>query len=105
MLEFYVIECDFNTEKPIRKNILNENLIKDIKKKYKNGKIKDKTDLKKYLKAEFMHDYWCRAEHEYMLGDLFEEDPKKYTKLDVYFQIEKNIDMISDYIIYRLFKK
>lgn len=61
MLEFYVIETDFNTKKPVRKNILNEYLVKDIR--------------------------------------------KKYTKLDVYYQIEKNLDMISDYIIYRLFKK
>ena len=34
-----------------------------------------------------------------MIGDLFEEDVNKYKKVDVFTQIEPNMELLADYIL------
>ena len=65
----------------------------------KKGKIKDRLQFKECLKGEFMYRYWCKREYEVSVGDLHEKDLSKYEKIDVYDQLEANLDVITDYII------
>lgn len=89
-LEYYVLAEKNN--KIIRYNVLNdwEEDIRKIKKE-----IKKKTELKEWLIKEFKYYYWSRAEHEVIVSDLFNKTSKK---IDVWYQLELNIDIITDYV-------
>lgn len=97
-LEYYVIHEDFNSRKLKRYNILNdifkENLAEQIKKK----KITNLVELKEWLKRDFMYHYWSKSEWELAIGGLFAKHPEEFEKIDVWYQIENNLDMIVDYI-------
>lgn len=89
-LEYYVLAERNN--KIIRYNVLNdwEEDIRKIKKE-----IKEKTELKEWLIKEFKYYYWSRAEHEIIVSGLFR---KEFKKIDVWYQLELNIDIITDYV-------
>ena len=47
-----------------------------------------------------MAQYWSRAEYEIMVSGLFDTD--KPEKIDVWYQIEMNLDNIAEYLITKL---
>lgn len=89
-LEYYVLAERNN--KIIRYNVLN-NWEEDIKKIRK--KIKKKTELKEWLIKEFKYYYWIKTENEIIVSGLF---GKEFEKIDIWYQLELNIDIITDYI-------
>lgn len=105
-LEYWVFYWDFNKLEPIRENILNginEKIAKCIRSSKNSWKhIANKNDLIQFLKTEFMHRYWCKSEREYLISSLWAGDYEKGSKKDVYYQIEPNLEMIADYIIYKM---
>lgn len=100
-LRFYVISHNFNTDQPVRVNVLDglaEDIAKHIKSKpdtYKH--ISNKSDLINYLKREFQYHYWGKAEAEYFISGF--RSTSKPEKLDIYYQLELNLDTIADHII------
>lgn len=110
-LEFYAFYIDFNSKKVKRINILQNlevEIAKRIRSQNKNLKIKNRDDLKKFLRSKFLYHYWSKCEMEYAIGDLFICEGKNVTvdsirenliKLDVWYQIEPNLDVITDYVI------
>lgn len=96
MLKWYVLHQNFNKEEIEFYNVLQgwEERIRKARKK-----VKTKTEFKEWLKKEFMYYYWSRSEYEIVVGGLFSKYPKEFKKVDIWSQIEPNLDIITDYII------
>lgn len=96
MLKWYVLHQSFNKEEIEPYNVLQgwEERIRKARKK-----VKTKTEFKEWLKKEFMYYYWSRSEYEIVVGGLFSKYPKEFKKVDIWSQIEPNLDIITDYII------
>lgn len=101
-LEFYAFYWDWNSQELNRTNVLSSELKEEIYKKIKNGKIQNRQDLYNCVDSYLMWRYWCKAEYEVMIGDLFEKDFSKYQKVDIYYQLKPNINIIVDYIINKM---
>ena len=98
-IKYYAMYYDFNARKIKRVNVIHEDILKRLQDMVKKGKIKDRLQFRQCLRGEFMYRYWCKREWEISVGDLFEKDLSKYEKIDVYDQLEANLDVITDYII------
>lgn len=95
MLKWYVLKENFNTRKIEKYNVLS-GWEDDIKKARK--KCKTKEELKEWLKREFMYYYWSKCECEIFVAGLFTKDPKDFQKIDIWTQLEPNLDVITDYV-------
>lgn len=100
-LEWYVINEDFNQHKIVRVNIFNAYTPEYIAKRIKRDKIKTRAQLTETIKRILMNSYWCRAECEVLVKGLFADDDKTQ-KIDIWYQLEKNLDIIVDYIINKM---
>lgn len=93
-LEWYVLRWDFNTKKVINYNILQYRK-EDIANEVRRKSIHNKSILREYLKTVFIYDYWSKTEYEFYISDLHGND---YEKIDIWRQIEPNLDHIVEYI-------
>ena len=93
-LEWYVLRWDSNSKKVVNYNIL-EWRKEDIAKEVKSGRVYNKSILREYLKTAFMYDYWSKTECEFFISDLNGND---YEKIDIWRQIEPNLNNIVEYI-------
>ena len=98
-LEYYVIRVDSSTDKLKRYNIFYDGFIEELAKRMKRDNIDNREKLKDYLKRWAMYNYWSRCECEIVVGSLFKHSEEDLKKIDMWYQIEKNLDMITDYII------
>lgn len=98
MLKWYVLRHDFNKRKIVRYNVL-ENWEDDIKSARKKKKFNNRETLKEWLKREFMYYFWSKSEHEIAVGGLSSKYPEEFEKIDIWYQLELNLDIITDYII------
>lgn len=107
-LKFYAFTYDWNTKSLEWTNVLGdrykEHLVKALKTKTEERRIKNRDELKENLRQYLFSYYASRAEYEVLVGDLLSEiNPAKYVdemvKLDVYNQVIKNLDVMVDYII------
>ena len=107
-LKFYAFTYDWNTKSLEWTNVLGdrykEHLVKALKIKTEERRIKNRDELKENLRQYLFSYYASRAEYEVLVGDLLSEiNPAKYVdemvKLDVYNQVIKNLDVMVDYII------
>lgn len=97
-LEWYAIRWDSNKGETEKINVLQgleELIVKDMWK----GVIKDREDLKFWLKLKLVHDYWSKSEMEMNVCGLHSKYPKELEKIDVWEQLEPNLDRITDYVI------
>lgn len=110
-LTYYAFIYDWNGTSLEWINVLGdrykEHLVKALKTKEEDVRIKNRDELKKDLKSYLFYYYASRAECEVLVGDLFcGTDPVKYVdkmiKLDVYEQVFNNIDIMVDYIINKM---
>lgn len=99
-LEWYALRWDFNNNKLVRCNVLGNDFKDEVYKKIKNKSIKTKDDLKKSLKSYLMYRYWCKAEHEILVSYHFSNS--NTNKIDIYYQLEPNLDIMVDYIINKM---
>jgi hypothetical protein len=98
-IKYYAMYYDLNAREIRNTNVIQEDILKRLQDMVKKGKIKDRLQFKECLEGEFMYRYWCKREYEVSVGDLHEKDLSKYEKIDVYDQLEDNLDVITDYII------
>lgn len=98
-LEWNVLYYDIESKKINSYNILNSTFVETLYDNVKTRKIKDETQLKEYLKTEFMYHYWCKSEFEILIGNLHAHNLKEFEKIDIWYQIEINFDNIVNYII------
>lgn len=101
-IEYYVMYHDFNKNTIKRINIFNNELIEIIAKNIRSKKIQNLADLQEWLKHEFMYHYWSKSEYEIAVGGLFSKHPSEFQKLDVWYQIEKNLPMLTNYVNYQM---
>lgn len=89
---------DFNSDKIKVYNVFSESFKENLYKEYRKKKINNKIELKEYIKSKMMYQYWSRSEYEIVVGGLHSKYPEKFEKLDVYYQLEMNLDHIVDYV-------
>lgn len=110
-LEYYVFNLTYDY-KLYRANILKSDELKErIYNGVNSGKIKTFEELRKELRYYFTK-YWSRIEFEYMISGVFQnmssvmkKDNRDFPvgkKIDVFYQIEKNLNMITEYIIHKM---
>ena len=93
-LEWNVLIHDFNKDKIKKYNIFRADLFEDIK----NAKCKTFGELREIIDKWAKYHYWSRAEYEIVVGGLFSKYPEKFEKIDIYRQIEINLDRITEYV-------
>lgn len=103
-LEFYAFIYDWNTKSVVYTNVLSmfEDK-KELLKQMKFWKVTNKAEFKEHIIISLKSRFWGRAEYEVLVTDLFPRDYEDFqnqaVKIDVWFQLEKNIDIIVDLII------
>lgn len=97
-LEYMAIIHDWNSHSLKYVNILGDRLKDDIIKLIKSGDVYDRESLKKCVIVLLRYYYMSKAEYEVMVGDLHCK-PEEMFKIDVWYQLEPNIDHIIDHII------
>ena len=93
-LEWYALKWDNSTKKVINCNILKW-LKEDIANEVRLKHVYNKSILREYLKTQFMYNYWSKAECEFFVSDLCGMD---YEKIDIWRQIEPNLNHIVEYV-------
>lgn len=93
-LEWYVLKWDSNQKKVVNYNIL-EWILEDLAKEVRSKHIYNKSILREYLKTQFMYCYWSKTECEFYVSDLHGDD---YEKIDIWRQIEPNLNQIVEYV-------
>ena len=100
-LKWNVLIHDFNGDKIVSYNVLNNDyLIDSLKKAIKKEEVVSYGDVKEFLSRKFKAQYWSRAEYEILVSGLF--DRSEAEKIDVWYQLEMNIDNITEYVITKL---
>jgi len=94
-LEWYVLRWDSNSKKVVNYNIL-EWRKEDIAKEVRSGRVYNKSILREYLKTTLMYDYWSKTECEFFVSDLHSDECCE--KVDIWRQIEPNLNNIVDYV-------
>ena len=97
-LKWYVLRHDFNADRIINYNCLWNDLPEEISTEIKKKNINNKEELKEYLKHKFMYYYWSKAEYEILVSGLHSKEDN-IEKIDIWRQIEPNLDRITEYII------
>ena len=46
-----------------------------------------------------MYYYWSKSECEIQVAGLLAEKEEEFKKIDIWYQLEPNLDIITDYII------
>ncbi len=96
-LEWNVLLHDFNRDEIRNYNIFGSKSPEEIANRIKKNKIITYEDFKESMKRNFMAQYWSRSEYEIIVSG-FSQNAKQY-KIDVWRQIEMNLDRILEYII------
>ena len=94
MNSFYVIVYDVNGE-----SFVPYDVIPYLKECYCEAKDKPKTleEFKDFIKVHSLYQWWSRCEYEVILCGWPNTDTNK--KVDVYWQIMMNIDIITELFI------
>lgn len=99
-LKWYAFMHDFNDDKLIYTNVLcviDEKIQKQLKKMTTYEEVKNK------IKTELIFRFWCRAEYEVLVTDLhYKPERDNEFKIDVWYQLEPNLDRITEYVIKEL---
>ena len=98
-LKWNVLYYDSNIKQVKNYNVLNDEIKERIYKKIKTGKIKNYEELKQDIDSWAQYHYWSKTECEMAIGGLHCNYPDDFEKIDMYRQIEMNLDRILEYII------
>lgn len=98
-LEWYAFRKDFNSRKLKKVNVLNSYRIDEILKRIKKEKAKTYEEIKEIIKRELMYYYWSKSEHEVLISGLFDNNLENAEKIDIWYQLEPNLDRIVEYFI------
>ena len=102
-LEWYAFREDFNKNELVRFNVLGEWFAEDLLKRIKSDKINSYEELRDRIGSILRYYYKSRAEHEVIVTSLFHKpDRDKEFKIDVWYQLEKNLDRITEYVMREL---
>ena len=98
IMEWYVLNYDFNKKQIIKFNIFNNiKFYSGVKELLEN--YTDIDDFVSGLTSLLRYCFWCKREYEISVGDAFENDLDKYVKLDIFEQVIPNVKVLAYYII------
>lgn len=97
-LEWYAFYQESNTNKLKYANVLYDRLIDNVKKLIR--KNADYDEIKKEIDISLMSRYWSRCEYEVVVSNWAGKDFEQ--KIDVYYQLQPNLDRITEYVIREL---
>ena len=103
-LEWFVLNHNFNENKIENFNIFHSSRFLDCLEK----SIKKYTtfeNFKKELRSDLMYCFWSKAEYEIIAGGLFSKTDEEFFKIDIFAQVEPNLDILANYIIDEVNKK
>ncbi len=95
-LNWYAFYWEWNSNSLERTDVIHSDLIDKVKKAIKKGQ--DFNQIKDLIKYDLMGHYWGRSEWEVLVSDLGSHD-NKVEKIDIYYQLEPNLDRITEYMI------
>lgn len=98
-MEWYALRYDLNEHKVVPYNIFNSVRFSEGVQEILGKDITSFEDFVKELDKVAKYAFWCKAEYEIMIGDLFEEDVNKFEKVDVYTQLVPNMKTIAEMIL------
>ena len=102
-VKWYAFREEFNSNRHEHVNVLCGDFVDDLLNRIKKNEIVNYEQLKENVKRMLMYRYWSKAEHEVVVRSLFyREDRDNETKIDVWYQLEPNLDRICEYIIREL---
>lgn len=97
-MEWYVLNYDRNRNEVYQHNIFNNvKFIRGVNELLENFITME--DFIEKLEREVKYCFWAKREYEISVGDLWEEDLEKYTKIDIAYQVLPNIKALAKYII------
>ena len=99
----YVLLHDFNTDRIELFNIFqSHNFLYGVMKALEKTNYNEfRNEINNWL----MYSFWSKCEYEIVCGGLFVEQPEHLEKIDVYYQVKNNVDVLSRYIIAEYNKK
>lgn len=102
-LTWYAFYMDFNSNKLKHTNVLGDRFLLELHKKVYKKEIYDYSSLKEFTKRYLMYYFWSKSECEVgvcSLSTLYTENYSndKFYKIDIWYQLEPNLDRIVDYI-------
>ena len=95
--EYNVIVEDYNKKEFVSYDVM-PYLMRCYEETRKKDKPKTFEEFKEFIRSKSMYQYWCRCEYEIVLNSLFSGRTKE-EKIDVYFQISLNIDVVTKLLI------
>ena len=101
-LKWNVLYWNTNKNKVENYNIFSNDFKNNLYEKIKTKKITNYNELKEDVNKWAMYHYWSKTECEMTIGPLWPKELKdleKFEKIDMYRQIEMNLDRIVEYII------
>lgn len=97
-MKFYAFMQDLNSDKLIYTNVIRQDLIDRVKKAIKKNYTYD--EIKEEVKRELMFCYWSKSEYEVIVSNWGGKDFEK--KIDIWYQLEPNLDLITTNLIKEL---
>lgn len=101
-LEWYVLNGDFNRDIVKKYNIFYEGFIDELEHRIKRDKVDNIEKFRNCIDSWAKYHYWSKTEFEIVVGDLMCRDLSRLEKIDVYYQLEMNLDNIVEYLINKL---
>ena len=101
-LKWYVLFHDFNTDKIVKYNVLEhcDYLVDSVKKAIKKKEVQTYNEFKDFISRKFKAQYWSRTEYELLVSGLVTR--KEAEKIDIWYQLEMNLDNLCEYLIDKL---
>ena len=97
-LEWNVLNYDWKKSKVVSYNIFGQTFNDILYKKVQQNEVTNIEELKTYIKAWGKRHFNLKAGYIMSVGDIASKYPVGYEKVDVYYQILMNLDIITDYV-------
>ena len=94
-MKWYVILWDFNRDEIEYFNIFQSRSFSDGIRDLLKQKGLTREEFIEAVRHETKYSFWCKCEYEIIVSGVFGDKDKK---VDAYSQLEKNLDILSDYI-------
>ena len=96
-LKWYVLNHNFNKNKIELFNIFqSHNFLYGVVKALEKTNYED---FRNEINSWLMYSFWSKAEYEIVCGDLFFKTADDLEKIDIYYQVKQNVDILARYII------
>ena len=103
-LKWYALYWDSNEKALKTTNVVHEALIDEVKKAIKKGY--DYVTIRNIVKSYLVWRYWSKSEWEVIVSPLFTRNAEEdEVKIDIWTQLEPNLDVITEYLITNLTPK